>query len=49
MLSFDAEGWQVVPVNSPTPYEATKFQMDLIRAELSHRWGPSAPVRHFTV
>jgi hypothetical protein len=23
--------------------------MDLIRVELSHRWGPSAPVRHFTV
>ncbi len=45
--AFDAEDWQIV--NSPTPYEATKFQMDLIRAELSHRWGPSAPIRHFTV
>jgi len=45
--AFDAEDWQVV--NSPTPYEATKFQMDLIRVELSHRWGPSAPVCHFTV
>ena len=45
--AFDAEDWQ--GVNSLTPYEATKFQMDLIRVELSHRWGPSALVRHFTL
>ena len=43
--AFDAEDWQ----DSPKPYEAIKFQMDLIRVELSHRWGPSALVRHFTL
>ena len=45
--TFDADDWQLV--NSPRPYEVSKFQMDLIRAELSRRAGPSAQVRHFTV
>ena len=45
--TFDADDWQLV--NSSQPYEASKFQMDLIRAELSRRAGPSAQVRHFTV
>ena len=44
--TFDADDWQLV--NIPQPYEASKFQMDLIRAELSRRAGPSAQVRHFT-
>ena len=43
----DAEDWQVV--SNPKPYEATKFQMDLIRSELSRRAGPSASIRYFTV
>ena len=45
--TFDADDWQLV--NSSQPYEASKFQMDLIRAELSRRAGPSSQVRHFTV
>ena len=45
--TFDADDWQLV--NSSMPYEASKFQMDLIRAELSRRAGPSAQVRHFAV
>ena len=45
--TFDADDWQLV--NTSQPYEASKFQMDLICAELSHRAGPSAQVRHFTV
>jgi hypothetical protein len=36
--TFDADDWQLV--NSTMPYEASKFQMDLIRAELSRRAGP---------
>ena len=44
---YDAEDWQLV--NNSKPYEASKFEMDLIRAELSRRAGPSAPIRHFTV
>jgi NAD(P)-dependent dehydrogenase (short-subunit alcohol dehydrogenase family) len=44
---YDTEDWQLV--NNPNPYEASKFAMDLIRAELSRRAGPSAPIRHFTV
>jgi len=47
LRAFDADDLQLV--NSPHPYEGSKFQMDLIRAELSRRAGPSAPVRHFTV
>jgi 3-keto steroid reductase len=45
--TFDADDWQLV--NSSQPYEGTKLQMDLIRAELSRRASPSAQVRHFTV
>ena len=45
--TYDADDWQLV--DSSDPYEGTKFQMDLIRAELSRRAGPSAQVRHFTV
>jgi hypothetical protein len=45
--TFDADDWQLV--NSTMPYEASKFQMDLIRAELSRRAGPSAQVRHYAV
>ena len=44
---YDAEDWQLV--ENSKPYEASKFEMDLIRAELSRRAGPSAPIRHFTV
>ena len=44
---YDAEDWQLV--DNPKPYQASKFEMDLIRAELSRRAGPSALVRHFTV
>jgi NAD(P)-dependent dehydrogenase (short-subunit alcohol dehydrogenase family) len=44
---YDAEDWQLV--DNPNPYEASKFAMDLIRAELSRRAGPSAPIRYFTV
>lgn len=36
-------------MDNSKPYEASKFEMDLIRAELSRRAGPSAPIRHFTV
>ena len=43
----DAEDWQAV--HNPKPYEATKFQIDLIRAELSRRAGLSASIRYFTV
>jgi len=42
--AYDADDWQLV--DSSDPYEGTKFQMDLIRAELSRRGGPSAQVRH---
>lgn len=45
--TYDANDWQLV--DTPRPYEGSKFQMDLIRAELSRRAGPSAPIRHFTV
>ena len=45
--AHDPEDWQVV--QNPKPYEATKFQIDLIRAELSRRVGPSASIRYFTV
>jgi hypothetical protein len=45
--TYDADDWQLV--NSSDPYGGSKFHMDLIRAELSRRAGPSAPVRHFTV
>ena len=45
--AHDAEDWQAV--HNPKPYEATKFQIDLIRAELSRRVGPSASIRYFTV
>ena len=45
--TYDADDWQLV--KSSDPYEGTKFQMNLIRAELSRRAGPSAHVRHFTV
>ena len=45
--AHDAEDWQVV--RNPKPYEATKFQIDLIRAELSRRVDPSASIRYFTV
>jgi len=45
--TFDADDWQLI--DSSEPYEGSKFQIDLIRAELSRRAGPSAPVRHFTV
>ncbi|KAI9453227.1 hypothetical protein F5148DRAFT_1378490 [Russula earlei] len=44
---YDPDDWQLV--DSSRPYEGTKFQMDLIRAELSRRAGPSSPIRHFTV
>jgi 3-keto steroid reductase len=44
---YDAEDWQLV--GNSKPYEASKFEMDLIRAELSRRAGPSTPIRHFTV
>ena len=36
---FDAEDWQAV--SNQNPYEATKFQMDLIRTEPSRRRVPS--------
>jgi len=45
--AHDAGDWQAV--HNPKPYEATKFQIDLIRAELSRRVGPSASIRYFTV
>jgi 3-keto steroid reductase len=45
--AYGTDDWQLV--DSSEPYEGTKFQMDLIRAELSRRAGPSSPVRHFTV
>jgi len=45
--AYDADDWQLV--RSARPYEGTKFQVDLIRAELSRRLGSSAPIRHFTV
>ena len=45
--TFDADDWQLV--NSTMPCEASKFQMDLSRAELSRHAGPSAQVRHFAV
>jgi 3-keto steroid reductase len=45
--TFDTDDWQLI--DSSQPYEGSKFQIDLIRAELSRRAGPSAPVRHFTV
>ena len=45
--AYDAEDWQLV--DNSKPYQASKFEMDLIRAELSRRAGPSALVRHFTV
>ena len=45
--TFDADDWQLV--NSTMPYEASKFQMDLSRAELSRCAGQSAQVRHFAV
>jgi 3-keto steroid reductase len=45
--TYHADDWQLV--DSSDPYEGTKFQMNLIRAELSRRAGPSAQVRHFTV
>lgn len=45
--AYDPDDWQLV--DSSQPYEGTKFQIDLIRAEVSRRAGPSSPVRHFTV
>jgi NAD(P)-dependent dehydrogenase (short-subunit alcohol dehydrogenase family) len=45
--TFDADDWQLL--NSTMPYEASKLQMDLSRAELSRHTGPSAQVRHFAV
>ncbi|KAI0253127.1 hypothetical protein BJV78DRAFT_1123519 [Lactifluus subvellereus] len=45
--TYDPDDWQLV--DSSQPYEGSKFQIDLIRAELSRRAGPSSPVRHFTV
>jgi len=45
--TYDTDDWQLV--NSSDPYEGSKFQMDLIRAEVSHRAGLSAQVRYFTV
>ena len=45
--TFDADDWHLV--KSTMPYEASKFQMGLIRAELSRRAGPFAQVRHFAV
>ena len=45
--AYDTDDWQLV--DSSTPYEGTKFQMNLISAELSRRAGPSAAIRHFTV
>jgi hypothetical protein len=45
--AYDPDDWQLV--DGSQPYEGTKFQIDLIRAELSRRAGPSSPVRHFTV
>ena len=45
--AYDPDDWQLM--DSSRPYEGTKFQIDLIRAELSRRAGPSSPVRHFTV
>ena len=46
-ISYDPTDWQLV--DSSQPYEGSKFQIDLISAELSRRAGPSSPVRHFTV
>ncbi|KAI0299721.1 hypothetical protein B0F90DRAFT_1630705 [Multifurca ochricompacta] len=45
--AYDADDWQLV--ESAQPYEGTKFQMDLIRAELSRRAESSGLIRHFTV
>jgi hypothetical protein len=45
--SYDPTDWQLV--ESSQPYEGSKFQIDLISAELSRRAGTSSPVRHFTV
>jgi 3-keto steroid reductase len=47
--AYDAEDWQLV--QSKRPYEGTKFQNDLVCAELGRRAGPSstAAVRHITV
>lgn len=47
--AFDADDWQLV--QSERPYEGTKFQTDLVCAELARRAGPSptADVRHVTV
>jgi NAD(P)-dependent dehydrogenase (short-subunit alcohol dehydrogenase family) len=47
--AYDAEDWQLV--QSKRPYEGTKFQNDLVCAELARRAGPSptAAVRHITV
>ncbi|KAH9970846.1 NAD(P)-binding protein [Lactifluus volemus] len=44
---YDPTDWQLV--DSSQPYEGSKFQIELIRAELSRRAGPASPVRHFTV
>ncbi|KAH9024502.1 NAD(P)-binding protein [Lactarius pseudohatsudake] len=46
---FDADDWQLV--KSDRPYEGTKFQTDLVCAELARRAGssPTAAVRHIAV
>ena len=47
--AYDADDWQLV--QSQQPYEGTKFQTDLVCAELARRAGPSptAAVRYITV
>ncbi|KAH9059315.1 NAD(P)-binding protein [Lactarius vividus] len=46
---FDADDWQFV--KNDRPYEGTKFQTDLVCAELARRAGssPTPAVRHITV
>jgi 3-keto steroid reductase len=47
--SYDINDWQLV--QSEQPYEGSKFQTDLVCAELARRAGPSptAAARHITV
>jgi 3-keto steroid reductase len=45
--TYDAEDWQLV--QTERPYEGSKFQTDLVCAELARRAEPAAAVRHITV
>ena len=47
--AYSADDWQLV--ESQLPYEGTKFQTDLVCAELARRAGPlsTAAVRYITV